>query len=27
LATIGNQRAGRTSDTEVRYRIDAKPLG
>ena len=26
LATIGNPRSGRTSDTEVRYRIDAKPL-
>ena len=26
LATIGNPRAGRTSDTEVRYRIDAKSL-
>src|SRR5574343_93560 len=26
LATIGNPRAGRTSDTEVRYRIDAKSV-
>lgn len=26
LATIGNPRAGRTSDTEVRYRVDAKSL-
>jgi hypothetical protein len=27
LATIGNPRSGRISDTEVRYQIDAKPLG
>ncbi len=26
LATIGNPRAGRTSDTEVRYRIDAQSV-